>query len=86
MIGLILACMVIGNFMSHTATAAVFAPIAIQMASTMNRQPITFLMAVGPGDCVFKDYFKLGWPIQLIAAFLLIVFVPIFIPFTKIIP
>jgi di/tricarboxylate transporter len=107
MIGLIIACMIIGNFMSHTATAALFAPIAIQMSNSMHILPTTFLMAVGlavstcivtpvstppntlavaPGDYIFKDYFKLGWPIQLMAAIILIVLIPVFIPFTPLIP
>nr|WP_240503478.1 SLC13 family permease [Natranaerobius trueperi] len=90
------------NFMSNTATAAVFAPIGITIAESIHVSPYPFLMAIaiassccfitpiatppntivlGPAGYSFKDYFKAGWPLQLITFIVSMIIIPIFFPF-----
>lgn len=97
-----LATGILTNFMSNTATAAVFAPIGITVAESLGVSPYPFIMAIaigasccfltpiatppntivlGPAGYKFKDYFKAGWPLQLICFVVAMIFIPFFFPF-----
>ena len=49
LIGLTLISSLVTNFMSNTATAALFAPIAIAISAQLGMNPTPLLMAVGLG-------------------------------------
>src|SRR5690606_27806835 len=49
LIGLYLITMIFGQFISNTATAALFAPIAMNVALNMGYSPYPFLIAVAVG-------------------------------------
>ncbi|WP_353893989.1 SLC13 family permease [Proteinivorax hydrogeniformans] len=97
-----LATAVLTNFMSNTATAAVFAPIGITVAESLQVSPYPFVMAIaigasccfltpiatppntivlGPAGYSFKDYFKAGWPLQLLTFIISMIVIPIVFPF-----
>ncbi len=93
---------VITNFMSNTATTALFAPIGIAIAQNAGISSYPILMGIamaasccfltpvatppntivlGPAGYRFMDYFKAGWPLQIITFVVSMIVIPIFFPF-----
>jgi len=89
-------------FVSNTATAVLFAPIALQTATTLDVNPLPFMFAVAVGASMcfaspfstppnalvmsagrysFMDYVKIGLPLQLIYAVVMILVLPLLFPF-----
>jgi len=89
-------------FVSNTATAVLFAPIALQTATTLDVNPLPFMFAVAVGASMcfaspfstppnalvmsagrysFMDYVKIGLPLQLIYAIVMILVLPLLFPF-----
>lgn len=89
-------------FISNTATAILFAPIAIKAAITLGVSPYPFLFAVAvaasmcfaspfstppnalvmsAGEYKFTDYIKVGLPLQIIFAIVMILVLPLLFPF-----
>jgi di/tricarboxylate transporter len=89
-------------FISNTATAILFAPIAMKAALTLGVSPYPFLFAVAiaasmcfaspfstppnalvmsAGEYKFTDYVKVGLPLQIIFAIVMIVALPLIFPF-----
>jgi Di- and tricarboxylate transporters len=89
-------------FISNTATAVLFAPIALQTAVTLDVNPLPFMFAVAVGASMcfaspfstppnalvmsagrysFMDYVKIGLPLQLIYAIVMILVLPLLFPF-----
>lgn len=94
--------MIITNFMSNTAAAAVATPIAISSAVQFGVSPYPYCMAVGiavslcfltpvatPANTIafglggynFKDFFKIGFILQVLMWIFGLIFLPIFFPF-----
>lgn len=92
---------VLTQFMSNTATAGVFAPVAVSIGLSMGGDPTALVLAVvyaascafatpigtpanmmmaGPGFIRFFDWFKVGWPLFLIAGACCVILLPIFYP------
>ncbi len=93
---------VFSQFISNTATAVIFAPIAITTAVSMGVSPYPFIMAVAmaagmsfstpistpanvlvmnAGGYKFKDFVKIGLPMQLFVGIIVIIALPIIFPF-----
>ena len=89
-------------FISNTATAILFAPIAMKAAITLGVSPLPFLFAVtvaasmcyaspfstppnalvmSAGEYKFTDYVKVGLPLQIIFAIIMILVLPLLFPF-----
>jgi len=89
-------------FISNTATAILFAPIAMKAAMTLGVSPYPFLFAVtvaasmcyatpfatppnalvmSAGEYKFMDYVKVGLPLQIIFAIVMILVLPLLFPF-----
>lgn len=89
-------------FISNTATAILFAPIAMKAALTLGVSPYPFLFAVAiaasmcfaspfstppnalvmsAGEYKFTDYIKVGLPLQIIFAIVMILVLPLIFPF-----
>jgi len=89
-------------FLSNTATAVLFAPIALQAALDMGVNPKAFLFAVtvaasmcfaspfstppnalvmSAGRYTFMDYVKIGLPLQILYAIVMIIVLPLLFPF-----
>lgn len=102
MIGFYLITTIMSQFISNTATAVIFAPIAMTTAIELGVSPYPFVITVAvsasmafstpvasptnalvmnAGGYRFKDYVKVGVPLQLFLAIILIIFIPIFYPF-----
>jgi len=100
--GIYLGTSLLTMFISNTATAVLFAPIALQSAVILGVSPIPFLFAVTVGASMcfaspfstppnalvmsagrysFMDYVKIGLPLQLIYAAVMIVVLPVLFPF-----
>lgn len=100
--GIYLATSVLTMFISNTATAVLFAPIAVQSAMQMDASPLPFLFAVAvaasmcfaspfatppnalvmsAGRYTFIDYVKVGLPLQLLLAIIMILVLPLLFPF-----
>jgi solute carrier family 13 (sodium-dependent dicarboxylate transporter), member 2/3/5 len=93
-----LLTMVITNFMSNTATAALMAPLAVPIAVQSGVSPLPLMMGIamsasacfltpvatppntivlGPGKYSFMDYFKAGWPLQVISFLVCVFLIPL---------
>ncbi|MDR1729092.1 MAG: SLC13 family permease [Prevotellaceae bacterium] len=102
MAGIYLATSCVTLFISNTATAVLFAPIALQTALTLNVSPLPFMFTVAvaasmcfaspfatppnalvmsAGRYSFMDYVKVGLPMQLIYALIMILVLPLLFPF-----
>ena len=100
--GVYLATSCLTLFISNTATAVLFAPIALQAAVSLNVNPLPFMFAVAVGASMcfaspfstppnalvmsagrysFMDYVKVGLPLQLIYALVMILVLPLIFPF-----
>ena len=99
--GIYLATSFLTLFLSNTATAVLFAPIALQSAISLNVNPQAFLFAVAvaasmcfaspfstppnalvmsAGRYKFTDYVKIGVPLQLLYAAVMIIVLPLLFP------
>ena len=97
-----LATSVLTIFISNTATAILFAPIAMKAAITLEVSPYPFLFAVtvaasmcfaspfstppnalvmSAGEYKFTDYIKVGLPLQILFAIIMILVLPLIFPF-----
>ena len=91
-------------FISNTATAVLFCPIALQSAAELGISPYPFLFGVtvaasmcfaspfstppnalvmAPGRYSFIDYVKVGVPLQIVFAVVMVLVLPIIFPFAK---
>ena len=92
---------IITQFMSDSATTALFAPIAIALAQALGRAPEPFVVTVamasvvafltpighhgnllvyGPGRYNFMDFVKVGTPLTLICALIVVLLAPVLWP------
>jgi di/tricarboxylate transporter len=90
------------NFLSNNATAALIAPIVINLAQLMQVSERPFIIAVmfaaslsfmtpmgyqtntmiyTPGNYTFKDFFKIGTPLNLVVWAVAVIVIPIYFPF-----
>jgi Di- and tricarboxylate transporters len=97
-----IATSILTLFISNTATAILFAPIAMKAALTLGVSPYPFLFAVtvaasmcyatpfatppnalvmSAGEYKFMDYVKVGLPLQVIFAIVMIIVLPFLFPF-----
>lgn len=93
---------VFSQFISNTATAVIFAPIAITTAISLGVSPYPFIMAVAmaagmsfstpiatpanvlvmnAGGLHFKDFVKIGVPMQVFVGVIVLLVLPILFPF-----
>ena len=100
--GVYLGTSILTLFISNTATAVLFAPIALQSAIMLDVSPLPFLFAVAVGASMcfaspfatppnalvmsagrysFMDYVKVGLPLQVIYAVVMIMVLPLLFPF-----
>lgn len=100
--GIYLATSFLTLFLSNTATAVLFAPIALQAAVALDVNPMAFLFAVAvsasmcfaspfstppnalvmsAGRYTFMDYVKIGVPLQIMYAIVMIIVLPLLFPF-----
>ncbi|MEC5423023.1 SLC13 family permease [Virgibacillus sp. C22-A2] len=100
--GFYVLTMVLSQFISNTATAVIFAPIAITTAINLGVSPYPFVVAVAisasmafatpvasptnalvmnAGGYTFKDFVKVGVPLQLVLTVVLIAVIPLLYPF-----
>lgn len=100
--GIYLATSMLTLFISNTATAVLFAPIAFKAAVDFGVSPLPFLFAVtvaasmsfaspfstppnalvmSPGRYSFMDYVKVGAPLQIIYALVMVLVLPLLFPF-----
>lgn len=88
---------VVTQFMSDSATTAVFAPVAVALAQALGRAPEPYVVTVamasvvafltpighhgnllvyGPGQYKFSDFVKVGTPLTVIAALVVVLLTP----------
>ena len=100
--GIYLATSVLTMFISNTATAVLFAPIALRTAVDLGVSPYPFLFAVAvaasmcfaspfstppnalvmsAGRYKFMDYVKVGLPLQIVFAIVMVLVLPLIFPF-----
>ncbi|WP_262248619.1 SLC13 family permease [Parapedobacter soli] len=100
--GIYLATSALTMFISNTATAVLFSPIAVQSALQMGVSPLPFLFSVAvaasmcfaspfstppnalvmsAGRYTFIDYVKVGLPLQLLLAAIMMLVLPLLFPF-----
>ncbi|WP_017753539.1 SLC13 family permease [Calidifontibacillus oryziterrae] len=100
--GFYFVSMILSQFISNTATAVIFAPVAITTSLNLGLSPYPLLMSVAiaasmafatpvatppnalvmaAGGYAFKDYVKVGVPLQLFLMIVMLIFIPIFFPF-----
>ena len=93
---------ILSQFISNTATAVIFVPIAMTTASSMGYSPYPFVIAVAisasmafstpvasptnalvmnAGGYKFKDFVKVGVPLQIFLAIITIMAIPLLYPF-----
>lgn len=101
LIGFYFLTTVLSQFISNTATAVIFAPVAITAALELGVSPVPFVVTIAvsasmafatpvasptnalvmnAGGYQFKDYVKVGVPLQIFLAVILLIFIPIFYP------
>lgn len=99
--GIYFMTMLFGQFISNTATAVLFAPIALNAALTLDANPFVFLVMVAIGSNMsfatpvasptnalvmtaggysFRDFAKIGIPLQMIMFIVMMLVVPILFP------
>lgn len=99
--GFYVLTMVMSQFISNTATAVIFAPIALTTALELGVSPYPFVITVAiaasmafatpvasptnalvmnAGGYQFKDYVKVGVPLQILLAIVSLLFIPILYP------
>ncbi|WP_153126238.1 SLC13 family permease [Peribacillus tepidiphilus] len=102
LVGFYLATMLLSQFISNTATAVIFAPIALTTAVSMGISPYPLLICVAvaasmafstpiasptnalvmtAGGYSFKDFVKIGVPLQIFIGVFMIIAIPLFFPF-----
>jgi len=102
MAGIYVATSILTMFISNTATAVLFAPIAMRAAIDMDVSPYPFLFAVcvaasmcfaspfstppnalvlSAGRYSFMDYVKVGLPLQILFAIVMVLVLPLLWPF-----
>jgi di/tricarboxylate transporter len=100
--GIYLATSLLTLFLSNTATAVLFAPIALHSAISLGVSPMPFLFAVAIGASMcfaspfstppnalvmsagrytFMDYVKIGLPLQILYAIVMVIVLPLLFPF-----
>lgn len=100
--GFYLATSITTMFLSNTATAILFAPIALQSAISLEVSPVPFVFAVAvaasmcfaspfstppnalvmsAGRYTFMDYIRVGLPLQLLYAVIMVFVLPLIFPF-----
>jgi len=100
--GFYVLTMILSQFISNTATAVIFVPIAITTAMSIGVSPYPFVITVAvaasmafatpvasptnalvmnAGGYVFKDYVKVGVPLQLFLGIIMILTIPLIYPF-----
>lgn len=100
--GFYVLTMTLSQFISNTATAVIFAPIAITTAISIGVSPYPFVISVAvaasmafatpvasptnalvmnAGGYTFKDYVKVGVPLQLFLGIIMVVMIPLLYPF-----
>lgn len=99
--GIYFMTMLFGQFISNTATAVLFAPIALNAALTLDANPFVFLIFVAIGSNMsfatpvasptnalvmtaggysFRDFAKIGIPLQIIMFIVMLLVVPLLFP------
>ncbi|AOV06714.1 SLC13 family permease [Sporosarcina ureilytica] len=99
--GIYFMTMLFGQFISNTATAVLFAPIALNAAMALGANPYAFLIIVAVGASMsfatpvasptnalvmtaggysFRDFAKIGVPLQLIMFIVMMIVVPLLFP------
>ena len=89
---------VVTQFMSDSATTALFAPVAVALAQALDRPPEPYVVAVamasvvafltpighhgnlliyGPGGYRFADFVRVGAPLTLLAAVVVVFLAPL---------
>lgn len=100
--GIYFATSMLTLFISNTACAVLFAPIALTAAVQIGVSPVPFMFAVSisasmcfavpfstppnalvmsAGRYKFKDYIRVGLPIQILLGVVMVIFIPLFFPF-----
>jgi di/tricarboxylate transporter len=100
--GIYMATSFLTLFLSNTATAVLFAPIALHAALDLGVRPMSFLFAVAvaasmcfaspfstppnalvmsAGRYKFMDYIKIGLPLQMMYAIVMVIVLPLLFPF-----
>lgn len=100
--GFYVITMVLSQFISNTATAVIFAPVAITTAVNLGVSPYPLLLSISiaasmafatpvatppnamvmsAGGYQFKDFVKVGVPLQVFIGIVMIIFIPVFFPF-----
>ena len=65
---------VITQFMSDAATTALFAPVAIALASALGQPPEAFVVTVAMG---FADFVRVGAPLTVVCALIVALLAPL---------
>lgn len=102
LVGFYILVTILSQFISNTATAVLFAPIAVTTAIGLSVSPYPFLISVAiaagmafstpvasptnalvlnAGGYKFKDFVKVGVPLQLFLLVITIIVIPLFFPF-----
>ncbi|MDR1119711.1 MAG: SLC13 family permease [Dysgonamonadaceae bacterium] len=100
--GIYLATSFLTLFLSNTATAILFAPVALESARVLEVHPTSFMFAVAVGASMcfatpfstppnalvmsagrykFMDYLRVGLPLQIIYAIVMVIVLPLLFPF-----